>query len=182
MSERAAKRMNAAEFLGGVDTQPKGSFELLRGEVVAMAPERAEHGGVKARVWRALADAIARAGLPCEAFVDSLGVAVDEFTVYQPDVLVNCGEAVFGESLLAPSPVVTVEVISPSSRRLDAKAKLVDYFRVAIVRRYLVTDCARRLILHYCREGERLAVSLLREGTISLDPPGLSIGLAHIFP
>jgi Uma2 family endonuclease len=35
--------MTAAEFLAWADTQPKGRFELVRGEIVAMAPEKARH-------------------------------------------------------------------------------------------------------------------------------------------
>jgi Uma2 family endonuclease len=182
MSEPALKRMNAREFLDWAQSQERGRYELLRGEIVAMAPERAEHGRVKARIWRALADAIDRTASPCEAFVDSLGVAIDEFTVYQPDALVNCGEAIPPDALLAPAPMVIVEVISPSSRRLDTNAKLADYFRIASVRHYLVVDCIRRLVIHYSRQDDRVSVAFIKEGAIVLDQPGLSIQIAEIFP
>lgn len=181
MTATAAKRMTAAEFLAWAETRESGRYELLRGEIVAMAPERAEHARAKATVWRALSDAIAQGGAPCEAFVDGLGVAIDDHTVYEPDALVNCGEAVAPESLLAPAPVVIVEVISPSSRKIDTNAKLSDYFRVASVAHYLVVDLARRLVLHYRRQGEEIGVAIVRDGAIGLDPPGLSIELAEIF-
>ncbi|WP_442753964.1 Uma2 family endonuclease [Methylocystis sp. JAN1] len=182
MPEPAVKRMNAPEFLYWAESQESGRYELVRGETIAMAPERAEHGRVKARVWRALSDAIDRTASPCEAFVDSLGVAIDEFTVYQPDALVNCGAAIPPDALLAPAPTVIVEVISPSSRRLDTNAKLADYFRVASVRHYLVIDCIRRLVIHYSRQDDRIAVAFVKEGTIVLDQPALSIQVADIFP
>lgn len=182
MSEPAAKRMTVAEFLDWAPTQATGNFELLRGEVVSMAPERAEHSRVKFRITRALADAISRNGLPCEAFVDGLGVAIDEFTVYEPDAIVNCGEAVARDSLLAPTPAVIVELISPSSRSLDTNARLSDYFRVASVLHYLVIDCTRRLVVHDRRQDSGIAVTFDREGAIALDPPGLAIDLADIFP
>jgi Uma2 family endonuclease len=182
MTEAAAKRMNAVEFLDWVQTQPKGSYELLRGEIFAMAPERAEHARAKFKVARALADAIAHAGLSCEAFVDSLGVATDEHTVYEPDALVNCGDSISPEALLAPSPVIIVEVISPSSRNIDKNSKLSDYFRLASLRHYLVVDLSRRLVLHYRRQGEEIVVAFIKEGALALDPPGLSIEIADIFP
>jgi Uma2 family endonuclease len=182
MSEPAAKRMNATEFLDWVQTRPKGNYELIRGETVAMAPERAEHGRVKFNICRALADAITKARLPCEAFVDSLGAAIDEFTIYQPDALVNCGEPVAPDALLAPAPVIIVEAISPSSRRVDTNAKLAGYFRIGSLRHYLVVDCGRRLVLHYSRQGEQISVALVSDGALALDPPGLSIQIADIFP
>jgi Uma2 family endonuclease len=182
MNAPAAARMTVPEFLSWAQFQEKGRFELLRGEIVAMAPERAEHGRAKAHAWRALADAIARAGTPCEAFVDSLGVAVDDETVYEPDVLVDCGGPIEPDSLLAPTPVVIVEVLSPASRNIDKSVKLADYFRLASLSHYLIVDLGRRLVLHYRRgEDAQITVSIVTEGAIRLDPPGLDIALTDIF-
>ena len=181
MTELAAKRMNAVEFLDWAQAQEKGRYELWRGEIVAMAPERAEHVTAKFKIARALSDAIARAGLPCEAFVDGLGVAIDGETVYEPDALVNCGEKVAPESLLAPAPAIIVEVISPSSRNIDKAAKLSGYFRLESLSHYLVVDLSSRLVLHYRRQGEQIVVSFVKEGAILLDPPGLSMEMADIF-
>ena len=66
----------------------------------------------KGRIWRAIAEALARAGAPCEAYVGGLGVAVDAHTVYEPDILVNCGDPIATEEMLAPAPVIIVEVLS----------------------------------------------------------------------
>lgn len=182
MAAPVKKPMTADEFLRWAEGAERRRSELFRGEIVAMAPERAEHGRAKAHIWRALADAIARANAGCEAFVDSLGVAVDEHTVYEPDVLVNCGAPVPRDSLLAPAPVIVVEVISPSSRSLDTNVKLSDYFRLHSVAHYLVVDTGRRLVLHYARRDGEIAVTFVKDGVIALDPPGLSLALADIFP
>ena len=69
-------------------------------------------------------------------------VAIAEHTVYEPDVLVNCGAPVGADSLLAPAPVIVVEVITPTSRSLDTNGKLADYFRLESVNHYLVVDRA----------------------------------------
>ena len=39
--------MTVQEFLAWAAAQPRGRYELVRGEVVAMAPERALHNLVK---------------------------------------------------------------------------------------------------------------------------------------
>jgi Uma2 family endonuclease len=182
MSDAAAKRLSAPQFLAWAQAQETGRYELLRGEIVAMAPEQAGHNRAKFRTCRALADAIARASLSCEAFVDGLAVAIDEFTVYEPDALVNCGEPVANDSLIAPSPVVVVEVLSPSTRSIDKSVKLADYFRAPSVAHYLVVDLGRRIVLHYRRKGDSpITVAIVQDGTITLDPPGLTIEFDEIF-
>lgn len=174
--------MGVSDFLAWALTQETGHHELLQGEIVAMAPETAGHARAKFKACRALADAIERAGLPCEAFVDSLGVEVDGQSVYLPDVVVNCGETVASDSLIAPSPVIIVEVLSPSTRNIDKSIKLPDYFPLSSLAHYLIVDLGRRLVLHYRRAGEGpITVAIVREGTIALDPPGLEISFADIF-
>lgn len=177
----AAKRMDAEKFLSWVETQAKGRFELYNGEIFAVAPERAGHAAAKANMWRALSDAIASAKAPCQAFVDGLGVRIDDKTVYEPDALVNCGEPVPQESLLAPSPVIVVQVLSPTSHGVDTSIKLTDYFRVLSVMHYLIVDLQHRLLLHYRRDGARIALSVVADGSLALDPPGFLVKLDEIF-
>ena len=74
MDAPAVKRMTVPEFLAWAETQESGRYELIRGEIVAMAPERSAHVQAKRRAANALEAAIKRAGIACEAFVDGLAV------------------------------------------------------------------------------------------------------------
>ena len=85
--------MTVQEFLVWAAAQPRGRYELVRGEIVAMAPERARHNLVKAAVFRALSDAVARAGLPCTVFTDGMTVVIDNEHSREPDAAVQCGVA-----------------------------------------------------------------------------------------
>jgi Uma2 family endonuclease len=176
-------KMTADEFLTWAEAQERGRFELVAGETVAMAPEMVEHGRAKFAMAVALRDAIAKAGLSCEAFVDGLSVRIDAETVVEPDALVNCGERVPPKSLYAPNPIIVVEVVSPSSRARDFSEKLADYFRVESIQHYLIVDLDRRYILHYERAGrEKIMTAIVRGGAIRLDPPGIEIAVDAIFP
>jgi hypothetical protein len=62
--------MNVLELLAWASAQPRGRYEFVRCEVVAMAPERARHNLAKAAVFRALDDAVKRSGLPSTVFTD----------------------------------------------------------------------------------------------------------------
>jgi Uma2 family endonuclease len=181
MTSPVVKHMNVNDFLAWAETQDKGRYELIRGEIVAMAPERAEHAQAKRRAANALEAAIQRVGVNCEAFVDGLAVKIDEETSYEPDALVNCGEPVARDSMIAPNPVVVVEVLSPSTHGLDKTAKLADYFRLPNLSHYLIVDLGRRHIVHYQRQRNGVVtVAIIREGEVGLDPPGLSVAAASL--
>ena len=176
------ERMTRAEFYAWAEAQPGGKFELIDGQVVAMAPERAAHGTTKLLVTIALRNAMLQAGIPCQVFVDSLAVAVNDTVSYQPDALVNCGERLDPNTLVAPAPVIVVEVASPSTARIDAVRKLPDYFRVPSIQHYLILDTVQRMVIHHRRvpDGSH-ATWIAGTGPLLLDPPGITIRVEDLF-
>ena len=130
--------------------QPEGCrYELVAGQVVAMAPERASHNEGKLEGVVALRQAIRAAGLPCRADTDGMAVRIDADTVYEPDALVRCGERLGPNVVEVVDPVILVEVISPSTHEIDTTRKLGDYFRVPSVRHYLIVNTSRRTVVHH---------------------------------
>lgn len=170
------------EYRRWAEAQPRGRYERVAGEVVAMAPERVAHLRVKAAAWLALRQAIAAAGLPCEALPDGATVEVGADTDYEPDAVVNLGERLHGDAVAAPDPVIIVEVLSPSTQSVDTGAKLADYFRVPPVRHYLVIRADRRIVTHHRRRDDGgIETHLVAEGRIDLDPPGISILVEDLY-
>ncbi len=182
MSERARRRMTSDEFIAWAMEQPETEhYELIAGEVVAMAPERAAHTRVKARVWRRLEDAIEAGTLPCEALTDGISVEVDEHTVYEPDALVRCGPLLPPNAVKTSDPLIVVEVVSPSTGSRDVSVKLPDYFRLQSVQHYLIFRPETHTIIHHQRGTDGLILTrIVREGSILLDPPGIT--LTDCFP
>jgi Uma2 family endonuclease len=182
MKAPAFKRMTVPEFLAWAQTQDAGRHELIGGEIVALAPECSAHVQAKRRAANLLEAAILRAGLTCEAFVDGLAVRIDEGTSYVPDALVNCGERVARGAMVAPNPIIVVEVLSPATRSLDKTTKLADYFRVAGLSHYLIIDLGRRHVVHYWRRPDgTITVAIVRTGEIALDPPGIAVAVSSLF-
>jgi hypothetical protein len=93
----------------------------------------------------------------------------------------NCGDPGPPDSLLAPSAIIVVEVLSPSSRGIDASITPTGYFRLASVMHCLIFELQRRLVLHYRREDARLTLSFVKDGDLTLDRPGLSTKLDETF-
>jgi Uma2 family endonuclease len=175
-------KMTREAYHRWAEAQPHGRFELVAGEVVAMAPERIGHAETKAMAWLALRQAIAAAALECEALPDGVTVVVDDATVYEPDALVNCGERPDRNATAAPNPVIVVEVVSPGTRAVDSGIKLTDYFRVPSIRHYLILLAEqRRVIHHWRREDGGVETRLIGAGPIELDPPGITITAEALF-
>ena len=176
-------RMTADEFIAWAMEQPDGArYELVGGEVVAMAPERVAHARAKARVFNALADAIERGDLACEAFPDGMAVQVSADTVYEPDAQVRCGPPLPDDDVKVLDPVIVVEVLSPSTRAYDAGAKLGGYLRMPSVRHYLLLDTKGRIVIHHERSANGdIATRIAHEGSLRLDPPGIALDVTGLF-
>jgi Uma2 family endonuclease len=183
MSTAPMERMTVDDFLRWQQGQPDGArHELVAGRAVAMAPERAAHARLKARIWQALDAAIGEKGLDCEAFPDGMTVVIDEATACEPDAVVQCGEALGPDEVVVPRPVIVVEVLSPSTQGRDSGAKLEDYFRIPGLTHYLLVKTERPAVIHHRRNGEgRIETIIARSGTLTLDPPGLVLDLAAIY-
>ena len=182
MSGLPKSKMTVDEFLAWAETQ-EGRWELFDGVPVAMAPERIIHGRLKYLATRALERAIAAAGLPCEVVLDSVAVRIDTYRSYQPDALVYCGQALPGNALEVPNPIVVVEVLSPSNAMKDLRDKLLGYFQVPSIVHYLIVDSDNRLVIHHARgSGDAIATRIVSNRSLRLDPPGIELDVTELFP
>ena len=188
MIELPKHRMTADEFLAWAEglLPEDGKFELWDGEVVVrhgpgFEEERSEHWDAKGAMYRALHDAIARARLPCIAAVDGPMVRLSPGRMARPDVLVYCGPRVPRGMQEVPSPLILVEVLSPSTRRRDHGVKLEGYFTLPSLQHYLIVDPDRFLLIHHRRGAAGpLEPRIVRGPRLHLDPPGLDVALAEV--
>ncbi len=111
MADALPSRMTLDTCLACAAEQPE-RYELERGTVIAMSPERLGHVCAKTASFDALAAAVARAKLPCEA---------------RPS-----GTAPARDALAIVAPVIVAEVLSPSTGRRDHHQKLVGDVMVAV--------------------------------------------------
>lgn len=176
------KKMTAPEFILWSMAQPRGRYELVDGEIVAMAPERTRHNLAKLAVARAFQDAVKKAGLPCTVFTDGMTVVIDEHHAREPDAAVQCGVALDLDATVLEAPLIVVEVTSPSSARDDTDAKLVEYFSVPSIRHYLIVAPAKKAAIHHARDEHGvIGTNIARDGEIAFDPPGFRIAVRDLF-
>lgn len=175
--------MTVDEFLDWRDEQPGDQrYELAHGEVCAMGRESVAHARLKLAATLALSNAVRNAGLPCEAIIDGPGVAISNHSYFVPDVIVVCGKRLDGDQSLIEDPVIVVEVLSPGTKVFDVEEKLAYYFEKPSIQHYLIVSGKSKLVVHHRRTGEtRAETTIVREGTITLDPPGITVAVAALF-
>lgn len=147
-----------------------------------MSPETTGHIAIKGAVFIALHAEIRASGVPCHVLTDGATVRIDSSTAYEPDALVYCGEKLPPASLEVPNPVILVEVLSQSTRRVDVSRKLAGYFQLPSVLHYLVVDPSQPVIVHHARGSDGAIVTrIVTEGSITLDPPGIELRVSDIY-
>ena len=110
--------------------------ELIDGQVIAMAGASANHERIAGNIYSEFRSHLKKS--PCEPFGSDMKVRVrDNF--YYPDVLVDCN---FDESepYFTSSPVIIVEVISRSTRKMDEKTKFLEYVNIPTLKEYVIIE------------------------------------------
>jgi Uma2 family endonuclease len=190
MTDLPKHKMTADEFLSWAESLPReaGRYELWDGDVIVRHgpagfenAERAQHWKVKGALYRALHDAVKRAGLPCHATGEGPSVRISERRLVEPDALVYCGPEVPSWVLEVPNPVIVAEVLSPSTRRFDMGDKRRGYFTLASLHHCLIVDPDRALLIHHRRgSGAEPETEIVSGPHLRLDPPGLDVHLTEV--
>ena len=177
-------RVTAEEYLVA-DRAASFRSEFVSGEVFAMSGGRLAHAQLIARFGSELDSALEDG--PCIVTVADmrLQVVAGETYVY-PDVMVVCGEPVYGEGHqdILTNPSVVVEVLSESTEEWDRGGKFAQYRRVASLREYVLVSQDAMRVEWFTREGDgawtyREAVG--PEGVVRLEGLGVSLGLGRVY-
>jgi Uma2 family endonuclease len=114
--------------------------EYIDGRAYAMTGASVNHGRLSGNVFGEIRSHLK--GKPCEAFATDikipLKIAAGKDYVY-PDVVVDCS-ALEGKSYFANAPVLLVEVLSPSTRKLDMTTKLLRYINLPSLQEYVLIE------------------------------------------
>lgn len=175
--------MTVADYLAWAEAHGEVKrVELINGRVVAQSSESVGHNRTKGALLNALHRALAKTDLVGEAFTNGLAVPIDAYTAYDPDATVRCGKPLAANEMTVSDPIIVVEVTSPSTGHTDTSAKLIGYFKLASVAHYLVIDPDARTVMHHIRGADgAVAARALDQGTLTLDPPGLTVVVADLF-
>lgn len=169
--------MSLAAFLEW-DDGSDARYELVDGQIVAMAPGSQVHAALAGALTVALGT---RLKPPCRVFGEG-GVVPDaaDDTVLVPDVLVSC--APVERKPMVEGAVLIAEVMSPSTRKHDRGEKVPRYQEMPSVRHILLVDQERRRIDHL-RRTERgwEQTAHLAGAAVPLDALGIELPVDEIY-
>lgn len=130
---------------------PEGQrAELIDGQIYYMAPPSRIHQQITGTLYRKIADYIDTKGGSCEPYIAPFAVYLDEKsdTYVEPDISVICDKDKLDDKGCKGAPDWIIEVVSPSSRRMDYTLKLFKY-RSSGVREYWIVDPEKKRITVY---------------------------------
>ena len=161
-------------------------FEYWDGDIICMSGGSRAHGMIGSNVVVALG--ISLRGGRCRAFTGDMAVYTPTLPPYRyPDASAACGELKFenikGRDALV-NPVVVVEVLSPSTAKLDEGPKFVAYQAIPTLRDYLLVSQDEPRVTHHTRlesgEWEHRDVTDL-DASLELESIGCALKLRDIY-
>jgi len=129
-------KISVADYLEGEKISPV-KREYVEGEVYATAGASDNHSRIVINLTTNFA--IHLRDSDCEPFSNDIKVRVTSKVYYYPDVLVSCEENA-EDAHFRNSPILIIEVTSPSTKGIDRREKLLFYQQMPSVQEYAVVD------------------------------------------
>jgi Uma2 family endonuclease len=154
--------------------------EYVAGQLYALSGASKRHNtiamNIAARLWEVAGDG------PCQIYGSDMRLRIGDDAVYYPDVQVVCDPA-DTEQLYTTSPCVVVEVLSPSTKSIDLREKLMAYRRIERLQAYIIVyRDEMRVLRHYRAENNAwFDAEVAREGTVPFPCPEIELTLAEIY-
>ena len=143
-----------------IEALPEGvRAELFDGEMIMMASPTTTHQEIVGWLHLEIATYIRGKKGKCKVFFAPFAVYIkkDRFNYYEPDLVVICEDERLDDKGCHGAPDWVVEVVSPSSRKLDYERKLATYKEVG-VREYWIVDSKKQVIVVYHLEKSEVPV------------------------
>lgn len=135
---------------------PEGQrAELIDGDMYMMAPPSRIHQKLVMQLSRIISNYVADKGGSCEVYPAPFAVFLnaDDKNYVEPDISVICDRDKLNDKGCAGAPDWIIEIVSPSSQRMDYLTKLFKY-RTAGVREYWIVNPIKETVQLYSFEGE----------------------------
>lgn len=149
---------------------PEGErAELIDGVVYNMAPPTRIHQELVAQFTKVIGQHIDKKNGSCKIYPAPFAVFLEnnDTTYVEPDISVICDKNKLDNRGCNGAPDWIIEIVSPSSRKMDYFTKLIKY-RNAGVREYWIVDPAKERTVIYRYEEDDIPMILTFEQTITV--------------
>jgi Uma2 family endonuclease len=184
MAVNAELRTTTAEEYLAFERQAQERHEFVEGIIFAMSGGTREHSLVASNAAAELHSLLR--SRPCEVYGDNLRVKVSETGDYvYPDVVIACGDIQFedAESDTLLTPLVVVEVLSPSTEAYDRGKKAALYRQIPSLQHYVLIAQDRISVEVFTRMDAAWVLTEARrlEDSVRLEAIGCDLALAEVY-
>lgn len=148
--------MDGKHTIDEIYSLPEGErAELIQGELYRMATPTAVHQLLIGELYVAIANYVKQKKGACKAFLAPFAVLLhnDDSTYVEPDISVICDKERWDNQGCHGAPDWVIEIVSPSSKKLDYVIKLAEYQKAG-VREYWIVDPEKEKVMVYDLAGE----------------------------
>lgn len=143
--------MTIEEYLE-LEERSTARHEYVHGQLFAMTGASEAHNVICVNLITRIHPHLRGTG--CRAFINDMKVRVEAAnSFYYPDIMVTC-EPFQSTSVFKTSPALIIEVLSPSTKHIDLREKLVMYRQLASLQEYVVVYQDRVLIEVYRKHAD----------------------------
>jgi Uma2 family endonuclease len=153
MIEGSEHHYTLEEFWRLVETFPEHKYEYVNGYVRMMTGGTPAHSQIAVNISTVLNMGLDES--ECNVYGSDAMVQLNNDRIYYPDVSVSCDPRDWTEKKALQSPGVVVEVLSPSTERIDKNEKLAAYQSYPAIQDILLVDSRCHYVEHYHRIAER---------------------------
>jgi len=111
--------------------------EFIDGQVYAMAGASANHDRISGTIYRKFGNHLENSA--CEPFTSDMKLKTSTVNFRYPDCMVICDKD-DENKFYKTKPVILVEVISRSTRKIDKKDKLLEYINISSLQEYVIIE------------------------------------------
>ena len=125
------------EYLNG-ELISEVKHEYVDGQVYAMAGASVNHNTISGNVFSAFHLHLKNSF--CRAFASDMKVKTSVGNYRYPDVLAVCDNDFIENNHVTQTPVILVEVISRSTRKIDERDKFLEYINIPTLKEYVIVE------------------------------------------
>ena len=112
--------------------------EFVDGQIFAMGGASNNHGRITGNVSGEFRTHLK--GKSCEPFASDMKVKTSTGSFRYPDVVVVCDNDFIENGYATQNPVIIVEVLSRSTRKIDERDKLIEYINIPSLVEYVIIE------------------------------------------
>ena len=178
-AKRQQQQLTPEEYLAG-ERDGVERHEFLDGHVYAMGGASDWHGEVAGGFYASLARELPTS---CDVFISDMKVKVvrgASITYYYPDVVVSCPRET-ADRYYRERPVLLIEVLSPTTERIDRSEKFDAYRTLSSLQEYVLAAQDMPKIEVFRRRTAWQCETYLPGSTFVLDSVGIDLAVDDIY-